>query len=88
MLLTVRINRAKGSHVALRMSELVQKLIKMGCTESYIAEHIGATETEISILQKGDIFKSVDLGKWTYSEAWLPKPYPGAAVRGSRHPRN
>lgn len=75
MLLTVRINRAKGSHVALRMSDLIQKLIGLGCKETYIAEQIGATEREIAILKKGDIFKSVDLKKWTYSRAWLPKPY-------------
>ena len=75
MLLTVRINRAKGSHVALRMSDLVQKLIELGCSDSYIAEQIGATEKEIEILKKGDIFKSIDLKNWTYSRAWLPKPY-------------
>jgi ParB-like chromosome segregation protein Spo0J len=75
MLLTVRINRAKGTHVALRMSELVQKLIALGCTEAYIAQQIGGTEREIEILKKGDIFKSLDLSKWRYSQAWLPKPY-------------
>jgi ParB-like nuclease domain len=75
MLLTVRINRAKGTHVALRMSDLVQKLIALGCAESYIAEQIGATEKEIEILKKGDIFKNIDLSNWQYSTAWLPKPY-------------
>lgn len=75
MLLTVRINRAKGSHVALRMSDLIQQLLKLGCKETYIAEQIGATEHEIAILKKGDIFKSIDLKKWTFSKAWLPKPY-------------
>ena len=80
MLLTVRINRAKGTHVALRMSDLVQKLIALGCEESYIAEQIGGTEKEIEILKKGDIFKSLDLSKWTYSKAWLPKPYTRATA--------
>lgn len=59
MLLTVRINRAKGSHVALRMSELIQELLKLGCSEKYLAEQIGATDHEIAILKKGDIFKSI-----------------------------
>jgi len=75
MLLTVRINRAKGSHIALRMSDLVQRLLELGCTEAYIAEQIGATAREIEILKKGDIFKTLDLSAWAYSKAWLPKPY-------------
>lgn len=79
MLLTVRINRAKGTHVALKMSDLIQALLKAGCTEKYIAEQIGATEQEITILKKGDIFKSLDLSKWKFSRAWLPKPYSRAA---------
>src|SRR5208283_2317749 len=70
MLLTVRINRAKGSHIALRMSELVQRLLKMGCSEKDLAEQIGASDHEIAILKKGDIFKSIDLSKWEYSRVW------------------
>ena len=80
ILLTVRINRAKGTHVALRMSDLVQKLIALGCAETYIAEQIGGTEKEIEILKKGDIFKSIDLSGWQYSQAWLPKPYSRASA--------
>jgi ParB-like chromosome segregation protein Spo0J len=72
MLLTVRINRAKGTHVALRMADLVQKLIELGCSEEYIAEQIGGTAREIEILKKGDIFKSLNLGEWEYSKAWKP----------------
>lgn len=83
MLLTVRINRAKGTHIALRMSDLIQQLIALGCTEQYIAEQIGASEREITILKKGDIFKSIDLSKWSYSRAWLPKPYREAKGQAS-----
>lgn len=80
MLLTVRINRAKGSHVALRMSDLIRKLIGAGCEEGYLAESIGATPQEIALLKKGDMFKALDLSKWEYSRAWLPRAY-SKAVR-------
>lgn len=82
MLLTVRINRAKGTHVALRMSDLVQKLLSLGVSETYIAQQIGGTEREIEILKKGDIFKALNLEKWEYSRAWMPKPYPSAKRTG------
>lgn len=83
MLLTVRINRAKGAHMAIKMSELIRRLVELGCSETYIAEQIGASDREISILKKGDIFKSLDLGKWEYSKAWIPKPYKTARGRAS-----
>ena len=53
MMLTIRINRAKGSHVALRMSDIIIKLIKDGVSEAHIQEGIGATKEEIDILKKG-----------------------------------
>jgi len=81
IMLTVRINRAKGTHVALRMSDLVQRLLALGCTEAHIAEQIGGTEKEIEILKKGDIFKSLDLTNWKYSQAWLPKAYTPASAK-------
>jgi ParB-like chromosome segregation protein Spo0J len=45
MLLTVRINRAKGSHIAIKMHELVRSLHNNhGYTKEEIAKQIGGTK--------------------------------------------
>lgn len=89
MLLTIRINRAKGTHVALRMSSIIQTLIADGVSREHIMASIGATAKELELLEAGDVFKAIDLSKWTYSRAWLPRRYSdkgqtsGAAPSGS-----
>lgn len=73
MLMTVRINRAKGTHVAVRMSDLVNSLIDdFSYTEEYIAESIGATKSEVKLLRAGTLLKSLDLKNYKYSKAWVP----------------
>lgn len=73
MMLTIRINRAKGSHVALQMSEIVHKLIdEYGCDKQEIAEGIGATEAEIDLLYQDGVFKKKDIKNYKYSKAWYP----------------
>jgi ParB-like chromosome segregation protein Spo0J len=48
MILTIRMNRAKGSHVAVRMSEIVRELIDVHhCDPQEVAIEIGATKEEI-----------------------------------------
>jgi ParB-like chromosome segregation protein Spo0J len=73
MLLTIRINRAKGSHVAIRMSAIVQKLIDdYGMTPSHVATSIGAEKAEIDLLYAGNVFKQKNIDAYRYSKAWYP----------------
>lgn len=72
-LLTIRINRAKGSHVAFRMSEIIKSLIDEGIEPQYIAQSIGATKQEIELLMMNDVFKKLDIQSHKYSKAWYPK---------------
>lgn len=75
ILLTVRINRAKGNHIALKMNKLIQELINTyGLSKKYVAENLGATEREIELLLYDDVFDKYKLTEETlYSEAWKPK---------------
>ena len=73
MVITVRINRAKGTHLAFRMSEYIKELItthKIPMDE--LAKDIGATIDEVQLLMKSDVFEHRDIENWTYSEAWFP----------------
>lgn len=74
MLLTIRINRAKGSHVAFRMADIVKKLIhEYDYSPKEVAKQIGANKEEIDLLLQEDIFKKLDIENHTYSKAWIPK---------------
>lgn len=75
ILLTVRINRAKGNHIALKMNKLIQELINTyRLSKKYVAENLGATEREIELLLYDDVFDKYKLTEETlYSEAWKPK---------------
>lgn len=76
ILLTVRINRAKGNHIALKMNKLIQELINdYGLSKKYVAENLGATEREIELLLYNDVFDKYKLNEESlYSEAWKPNP--------------
>lgn len=72
-MLTVRINRAKGSHVAVRMAELVQQLIdEHQASREEVAAGIGATLEEVDLLYQNSIFKARKLDEAPYSKAWYP----------------
>jgi len=74
MLLTVRINRAKGSHVAIKMHELVSKVIhEFSYSKEQVAEAIGANTQEVDLLLKQNVFKKLDTENHKYSNAWIPK---------------
>lgn len=74
MLLTIRINRAKGSHIAFKMAEIVIALVdKHGMTLQEIGENIGADKEEVVLLYENSIFKKKDLQNKEYSKAWKPK---------------
>lgn len=73
MLVTVRMNRAKGTHVAIRMSEMVRELLDVhGLDPQQVAEAIGATREEVSLLHQDGVFKAKDIKNWRYSKSWRP----------------
>jgi ParB-like chromosome segregation protein Spo0J len=72
-LLTVRINRAKGSHIAVRMSDLIQGLLADGVSRERIAEEIGGDLAEVDLLSKKDVFEKFNLEGHEYSRSWIPK---------------
>ena len=73
MIITVRINRAKGTHLAFRMSDYVKELTeKHSITLEYLAGEIGATMDEVMLLMRSDMFEHKDVKNWAYSEAWFP----------------
>ncbi len=73
MMLTIRMNRAKGTHVAVRMSDIVQTLINTyGLSHPVIMEGIGATRDEVDLLYQDSIFEAKGLSNYRYSRAWVP----------------
>lgn len=73
MIVTIRMNRAKGTHVAVRMSEIVRKLVdQMGVLPEELAQDIGATKAEIELLYQEGVFKMKNIKDYKYSKAWVP----------------
>lgn len=73
MAMTVRINRAKGSHSALDLSVLVTKLREEhNRPMEWVTKELGMTEEEVELLSSGDIFKARKINQWVYSKAWYP----------------
>lgn len=71
---TVRFNRAKGGHAALKMSELVRELVNdHKLPPKVVAEELGAHIDEINLLLTGGIFKARKLEGRDYSKAWVPR---------------
>ena len=57
MLLTIRMNRAKGTHVALRMGDVVRRLSREhGLSKEQILAGIGGTAKEVDMLTASDDF--------------------------------
>ena len=75
MLLTIRINRAKGSHIAIRMSEIIKTLVNdYGMPIQKICEEIGANKDEVELLLMDDVFKKEKSTKDSpFSKAWIPR---------------
>jgi len=73
-LLTIRINRAKGTHTAYKMHEVIQQLHQEGLTTETIAHEIGANKEEIQLLLHDNIFEKEQFNETSkYSQAWTPK---------------
>jgi ParB-like chromosome segregation protein Spo0J len=74
IVITVRMNRARGTHMALKMSELVQELIDdHGLSMAAVGKEIGANLDEIKLLYAGGVFKARGLEGREYSRAWEPR---------------
>jgi ParB-like chromosome segregation protein Spo0J len=74
MLLTIRINRAKGSHIAVKMHEIIVSLVEdHGISLKQVCKEIGATKAEVELLLQDDVFKKLDIQNHKYSKAWYPK---------------
>lgn len=72
-ILTIRMNRAKGTHVAIRMSAIVHDLIDVyGLTADFIAAELGATRAEIDLLYQENVFTAKKISQYRYSKAWVP----------------
>lgn len=73
MLMTIRINRAKGTHVAVEMSAIVRELIDtFGVDRGVIAREIGGTKEEVDLLAQTGVFSAKKIKDWAYSKAWYP----------------
>jgi ParB-like chromosome segregation protein Spo0J len=72
-MLTIRINRAKGVHAAVKMSEIVKSLIdEHFLSVDQVCEGIGATKDEVDLLMMDNVFKAFDTPNHKYSKAWYP----------------
>lgn len=73
MMMTVRMNRAKGKHAAIKMADIVQTLIDdHGCTPDDLVQGMGMTLSEIELLYDGTLLKHVNWQNKEYSRAWVP----------------
>jgi len=73
MMMTVRMNRAKGKHAAIKMAEIVQILVDdYGRTPEDLVEGMGMTLSEIELLYDGTLLKHVNWQNKEYSKAWVP----------------
>jgi ParB-like chromosome segregation protein Spo0J len=71
MLLTIRINRAKGNHIAVKMHDIVKALIdKHEVSVDYICKSIGAGKDEVDLLYKDGVFDALNIKEHKYSKAW------------------
>jgi len=71
MLLTIRINRAKGNHVSIKMADIVKSLIdKHNYSPAQIMEGIGCTKDEVDLLYKDGVFDHLNIKEHQYSKAW------------------
>lgn len=72
MMMTVRINRAKGTHVAYEMSRIVHGLLESGISVPEVMQGIGATRQEVELLAADGVFDRLDTKNHAYSQAWYP----------------
>lgn len=73
IMMTVRMNRAKGVHAALKMRDIVQSLTDdYGASREELKKKMGMTDGEINLLYDGSLLKKRNLQDHKYSKAWVP----------------
>jgi ParB-like chromosome segregation protein Spo0J len=71
MLLTIRINRAKGNHSAVKMHHIVAALVEEhGYTPKEIGVAIGADKSEVEVLLAKNVFEHKKVTETNYGKAW------------------
>jgi len=74
MLMTVRINRAKGSHSAVKMHDLIKQLVDEHAYDMQrIAQGIGGHKGEVELLYSEGVFAAKKTAEHQYSKAWKPR---------------
>ena len=73
MLITIRMNRAKGVHEASSMAKIAKKLIEdFGMTPNNLRKELGMSAREVELLLSDTVFEIKDIENWQYSKAWYP----------------
>jgi ParB-like chromosome segregation protein Spo0J len=73
MLLTIRINRAKGVHEASAMAKIAKKLVNdFGMTPQNLQTELGMGSREVELLLADTVFEIKNISEWQYSKAWYP----------------
>lgn len=74
-LLTIRINRTKGTHTAYKMHDVIKELhTTHHLSPETIAQEIGANTEEIQLLLHDNIFQKENINDETlYNQAWTPQ---------------
>lgn len=74
IMLTVRINKAKGTHIAFRMATVIQQLINdHSCSIEDVCKGLGMNKDEVELLLQNSIFDAKGVKNYRYSEAWEPR---------------
>jgi len=73
MLLTIRINRAKGVHEASAMAKIAKKLVnEFQMTPQSLQKELGMGSREVELLLADTVFEIKNISEWQYSKAWYP----------------
>lgn len=74
MMLTIRINRAKGTHSGYKMHKIVKTLIeKHKVSKEEICKQLGMSIKELELLNMDGVFEKLDIGNHEYSMSWKTK---------------
>lgn len=73
MLLTIRMNRAKGVHEASSMAKIAKRLIQdYNMTPNNLRTELGMSSREVELLLSDTVFEIKNIDEWQYSKAWYP----------------
>lgn len=68
---TIRHNRARGTHLVLRMADIVAKLVQDGMTSEEIQQQLGMDEEEVDrLLDRGNMLLRGGRETGTFGNAW------------------